>query len=154
MAAKKIGCPVHILGVAMTANDGLDALAKETGGRAIFLAPGEDIAGAVERFAPVLRAPVVTGLTMPPGWTTADESPLRDLCEADDIVVAIIATPDAAELSLSCTSTQVPGFSLHPSSDSTRHSSVETRHYQLAGLIWARSRIRSLDISDREEMEE
>ena len=151
MAAKKIGCPVHILGVAMTANDGLDALAKETGGRAIFLAPGEDIAGAVERFAPVLRAPVVTGLTMPPGWTTADETPLRDLCEADDIVVAISATPDAAELSLSCTSTQVPGFSLHPSSDSTRHSSVETRHYPLAGLIWARSRIRSLDISDRED---
>ena len=151
MAAKKIGCPVHILGVAMTANDGLDALAKETGGRAIFLAPGEDIAGAVERFAPVLRAPVVTGLTMPPGWTTADETPLRDLCEADDIVVAISAAPDAAELSLSCTSTQVPGFSLHPSSDSTRHSSVETRHYPLAGLIWARSRIRSLDISDRED---
>ena len=151
MAAKKIGCPVHILGVAMTANDGLDALAKETGGRAIFLAPGEDIAGAVERFAPVLRAPVVTGLTMPPGWTTADETPLRDLCEADDIVVAISAAPDAPELSLSCTSTQVPGFSLHPSSDSTRHSSVETRHYPLAGLIWARSRIRSLDISDRED---
>ena len=151
MAAKKIGCPVHILGVAMTANDGLDALARETGGRAIFLAPGEDITGAVERFAPVLRAPVVTGLTMPPGWTTADETPLRDLCEADDIVVAISAAPDAAELSLSCTSTQVPGFSLHPSSDSTRHSSVETRHYPLAGLIWARSRIRSLDISDRED---
>ena len=114
MAAKKIGCPVHILGVAMTANDDLDALARETGGRAIFLAPGEDIAGAVERFAPVLRAPVVTGLTMPPGWTTADETPLRDLCEADDIVVAISAAPDAPELSLSCTSTQVPGFSLHP----------------------------------------
>ena len=151
MAAKKIGCPVHILGVAMTANDDLDALARETGGRAIFLAPGEDITGAVERFAPVLRAPVVTGLTMPPGWTTADETPLRDLCEADDIVVAISAAPDAAELSLSCTSTQVPGFSLHPSSDSTRHSSVETRHYPLAGLIWARSRIRSLDISDRED---
>ncbi|MGA1124712.1 MAG: VIT domain-containing protein, partial [Chthoniobacterales bacterium] len=56
-AAKKLGCPVHILGVAMTANDGLDAIAKETGARSIFLAPGEDIAGAVERFAPVLRAP-------------------------------------------------------------------------------------------------
>jgi Ca-activated chloride channel family protein len=151
MAAKKIGCPVHILGVAMTANDDLDALARETGGRAIFLAPGEDIAGAVERFAPVLRAPVVTGLTMPPGWTTADETPLRDLCEADDIVVAISATPDAPELSLSCTSTQVPGFSLHPSSDSTRHTSLDTRHYPLAGLIWARSRIRSLDASDRED---
>ena len=151
MAAKKIGCPVHILGVAMTANDDLDALARETGGRAIFLAPGEDITGAVERFAPVLRDPVVTGLTMPPGWTTADETSLRDLCEADDIVVAISAAPDAAELSLSCTSTQVPGFSLHPSSDSTRHSSVETRHYPLAGLIWARSRIRSLDISNRED---
>ena len=165
MAAKKIGCPVHILGVAMTANDGLDALAKETGGRAIFLAPGEDIAGAVERFAPVLRAPVVTGLTMPPGWTTADETPLRDLCEADDIVVAISAAPDAAELSLSCTSTQVPGFSLHPSSDSTPHTSphssdvyaqLSSLNPQLissrkAGLIWARSRIRSLDISDRED---
>ena len=151
MAAKKIGCPVHILGVAMTANDDLDTLARETGGRAIFLAPGEDIAGAVERFAPVLRAPVVTGLTMPPGWTTADETPLRDLCEADDIVVAISATPDAPELSLSCTSTQVPGFSLHPSSDSTRHTSLDTRHYPLAGLIWARSRIRSLDASDRED---
>ena len=165
MAAKKIGCPVHILGVAMTANDGLDALAKETGGRAIFLAPGEDIAGAVERFAPVLRAPVVTGLTMPPGWTTADETPLRDLCEADDIVVAISATPDAPELSLTCTSTQVSGFSLHSSSDSTPHTSphssdvyaqLSSLNPQLissrnAGLIWARSRIRSLDISDRED---
>ncbi len=148
-AAKKLGCPVHILGIAMTANDGLDAVARETGGRSVFLAPGEDIAGAVERFASVLHAPVVTGLTMPPGWSTADESPLRDLCESDDIVIPISATPDAPELSLTCTSTQLSGFNPPPSSDPTRHLSPVTCHHPLAGLIWARSRIRHLDASKR-----
>ena len=141
MAAKKIGCPVHILGVAMTANDGLDALAKETGGRSIFLAPGEDITGAVERFAAVLRAPVVTGLTMPPGWTTADESPLRDLCEADDIVVAISAAKDARDLDIGGQTAAGTSWSFVP----------ERQSMAKAGLIWARSRIRSLDISDRED---
>jgi Ca-activated chloride channel family protein len=140
-AAKKLGCPVHILGVAMTANDGLDAIAKETGARSIFLAPGEDIAGAVERFAPVLRAPVVTGLTMPPGWTTADESPLRDLCESADVVVPISASKDARDL-------DVGGRTV----DGTAWSIVPERHTMShAGLVWARSRIRSLDASDRED---
>ncbi|MBJ7392535.1 MAG: hypothetical protein JHC85_13275, partial [Chthoniobacterales bacterium] len=141
MAAKKIGCPVHILGVAMTANDDLDTLARETGGRAIFLAPGEDIAGAVERFAPVLRAPVVTGLTMPPGWTTADETPLRDLCEADDIVVAISAAKDARDLDIGGQTAAGTSWSFVP----------ERQSMAKAGLIWARSRIRSLDASDRED---
>jgi Ca-activated chloride channel family protein len=155
-AAKRLGCPVHILGVAMTANDGLDAIAKETGARSIFLAPGEDIAGAVERFAPVLRAPVVTGLTMPPGWTTADETPLRDLCEAEDVVVPISATPGAPPLALTFESTQVSGFSPQPSSAPSVPSQLSSLNPQLissreAGLIWARSRIRSLDASDRED---
>jgi len=108
-AAKQLGCPVHLLGVAMTANDDLEAIARETGGRSVFVAPGEDIPAAVERFAPILRAPVVTGLTITPGWQTADESPLRNLCDGDDIVIPISATPDAPELSLTCTSTQLFG---------------------------------------------
>ena len=140
-AAKKLGCPVHILGVAMSANDGLDALAKETGGRSIFLAPGEDIAGAVERFAPVLRAPVVTGLTMPPGWTTADETPLRDLCESDDIVVAISAAKDARDLDIGGRTADGTSWSFVP----------ERQTMPKAGLIWARSKIRSLDAADCED---
>lgn len=141
MAAKKLGCPVHILGVAMSANDGLDALAKETGGRSIFLAPGEDIAGAVERFAPVLRAPVVTGLTMPPGWTTADETPLRDLCESDDVVVAISAAKDARDLDIGGRRADGTSWSFVP----------ERQTMPKAGLVWARFRIRSLDADDRED---
>jgi Ca-activated chloride channel family protein len=140
-AAKRLGCPVHILGVAMTANDGLDATAKETGARSIFLAPGEDIAGAVERFAPVLRAPVVTGLTMPPGWTTADESPLRDLCESDDVVVPISASKDARDLDVGGRTVDGTAWSIVP----------ERQAMSKAGLVWARSRIRSLDASDRED---
>ena len=140
-AAKKLGCPVHILGVAMSANDGLDALAKETGGRSIFLAPGEDIAGAVERFAPVLRAPVVSGITMPPGWATADESPLRDLCEAEDVVVPISASKDARDLDVGGRTVDGTAWSIVP----------ERQTMPKAGLIWARSRIRSLDASDRED---
>jgi len=141
MAAKKLGCPVHILGVAMSANDGLDALAKETGGRSIFLAPGEDITGAVERFAAVLRAPVVTGLTMPPGWTTADETPLRDLCESDDIVIPISAAKDARDLDIGGKTADGTSWSFVP----------ERQTMTKAGLLWARSRIRSLDASDRED---
>jgi Ca-activated chloride channel family protein len=141
MSAKKLGCPVHILGVAMSANDGLDALAKETGGRSIFLAPGEDITGAVERFAAVLRAPVVTGLTMPPGWTTADETPLRDLCESDDIVIPISAAKDARDLDIGGKTADGTSWSFVP----------ERQTMPKAGLLWARSRIRSLDASDRED---
>jgi hypothetical protein len=125
----------------MTANDGLDAIAKQTGGRSIFLAPGEDIAGAVERFAPVLRAPVVTGLTMPPGWTTADESPLRDLCESDDVVVPISASKDARDLDVGGCTAEGASWSIVP----------ERNTMPKAGLAWARSRIRSLDASDRED---
>ncbi len=158
-AAKQLGCPVHIVGVAMTANDGLDAVAKQTGARSIFLAPGEDIAGAVERFTPVLRPPVVTGLTMPAGWTTAEDTPLRDLCDGDDTVIPISATPDAPELTLTFESTQLSGLAdtcpLSPASSSsssdTRHLSLVTCHYKGASLCWARSRIRHLDASDRED---
>jgi len=145
----------------MTANDGLEAIARETGGRSVFVAPGEDIPAAVERFAPILRSPVVTGLTLTPGWQTADESPLRNLCDGDDIVIPISANPEASELILTCTSTQVcpglsplhsgSGFSLHPSSGSTRHLSPVTCHYKGASLCWARSRIRHLDASKRKD---
>jgi hypothetical protein len=164
-AAKQLGCPVHLLGVAMTANDGLEAIARETGGRSVFVAPGEDIPAAVERFAPILRSPVVTGLTLTPGWQTADESPLRNLCDGDDIVIPISANPEASELILTCTSTQVcpglsplhsgSGFSLHPSSGSNQVSNSAFIPRQIssreAGLIWARSRIRHLDASKRKD---
>jgi hypothetical protein len=84
---------------------------------------------------------VVTGLTMPPGWTTADESPLRDLCEAEDVVVPISASKDARDL-------DVGGRTV----DGTAWSIVPERHTMShAGLVWARSRIRSLDASDRED---
>ena len=140
-AAKQLGCPVHLLGVAMTANDGLEAIARETGGRSVFVAPGEDIPAAVERFAPILRAPVVTGLTLTPGWQTADESLLRNLCDGDDIVIPISANPEASELILTCTSA-VPQLSpLNPQLISSRN----------AGLLWARSRIRHLDASKRKD---
>lgn len=135
LAAKKVGCPVHILGIAMTANDGLDAVAKETGGRSVFLAPGEDIAGAVERFASVLRAPVVTGLTMPAGWSTADDAPLRDLCDADDIVIPISASRDARDLDVGGRSAEGAAWSIVP----------ERQDLPNAGLMWARPRIRHLD---------
>jgi Ca-activated chloride channel family protein len=140
-AAKQLGCPVHIVGVAMTANDGLDAVAKQTGARSIFLAPGEDIAGAVERFTPVLRPPVVTGLTIPAGWTTAEDTPLRDLCDADDTVIPISAAMEARDLDLGGRVADGAAWSVVP----------ERQNMTKAGLIWARSRIRHLDASDCED---
>jgi Ca-activated chloride channel family protein len=138
-AAKKLGCPVHVLGIAMTANDGLDAIAKETGGRSIFLAPGEDIAGAVERFASVLRAPVVTGLTLPAGWTTVDDAPMRDLCDADDLVIPISATRDARDLDVGGRAAEGAAWLIVP----------ERQDLPSAGLMWARARIRHLDATKR-----
>jgi hypothetical protein len=137
-AAQQLGCPVHLLGVAMTANDELDAIARSTGGRSVFLAPGEDIPAAVERFAPILRAPVITGLSLTPGWQTADESPLRNLCDGDDIVIPISATEDAAELTLTFESTQLfPVASPSPAtavSSGTRHLSLQRRQPLLVPL--------------------
>ena len=98
--ARSIGCPVHIIGVAMTMNDALGAVASSTGGRSVFLAPGEDIPAAVERFAPVLRDPVITNLSLSSGWTTADGSKLRDLVDGDDLVVPVSATKDAGPFAL------------------------------------------------------
>ena len=140
-AAKQLGCPVHLLGVAMTANDGLEAIARETGGRSVFVAPGEDIPAAVERFAPILRSPVVTGLTLTPGWQTADESPLRNLCDGDDIVIALSASDDAMDLDVGGRTADGSLWSVIP----------ERQPLASAGLVWARSRIRHLDASKRKD---
>ena len=55
--AREAGCPVHVVGIAITPNDALRAVAEETGGRVVFLSPGDDIPAATERFAPLLRPP-------------------------------------------------------------------------------------------------
>lgn len=140
-AAKRLGCPVHLVGVAMTANDGLDAIARVIGGRSAFLAPGEDIPAAVERFAPVLRAPVVTGLTLAPGWQTADESPLGDLCDGDDIVIPLSASREARDLDVGGRTADGHAWSVVP----------ERQKLISAGLLWARARIRHLDACKRED---
>ena len=140
-AAKQLGCPVHLLGVAMTANDGLEAIARETGGRSVFVAPGEDIPAAVERFAPILRSPVVSGLTITPGWQTADESPLRNLCDGDDIVIPLSASDDALDLDVGGRAADGSLWSVIP----------ERQTLASAGLVWARSRIRHLDASKRKD---
>jgi Ca-activated chloride channel family protein len=138
-AAQQLGCPVHLLGVAMTANDGLDAIARSTGGRSVFLAPGEDIPAAVERFAPILRAPVITGLSLTPGWQTADESPLRNLCDGEDVVLPISASKDALDLDVGGHTADGSVWSVVP----------ERQTLANAGLLWARSRIRHFDASKR-----
>ena len=140
-AAQQLGCPVHLLGVAMTANDGLDAIARSTGGRSVFLAPGEDIPAAVERFAPILRAPVITGLSLTPGWQTVDESPLRNLCDGDDLVIPISGTADALDLDVGGHTADGSLWSVVPEGQTLAH----------AGLLWARSRIRHLDASKRKD---
>lgn len=140
-AAQQLSCPVHLLGVAMTANDGLDAIARSTGGRSVFLAPGEDIPAAVERFAPILRSPVVSGLTITPGWQTADESPLRNLCDGDDIVIPLSASDDALDLDVGGRAADGSLWSVIP----------ERQTLVNAGLLWARSRIRHLDASKRQD---
>jgi hypothetical protein len=140
-AARQLGCPVHLLGVAMTANDGLDAIARSTGGRSVFLAPGEDIPAAVERFAPILHAPVITGLSLTPGWQTADESPLCNLCAADDIVIPISASADALDLDVGGHTADGSLWSVVP----------ERQTLSNAGVLWARPRIRHLDASKRED---
>jgi Ca-activated chloride channel family protein len=135
-AAKELGCPVHVIGVAMTANDELDALAQETGGRAVFLSPGADIPAAVERFAPILRSPVMTNLSLTGGWSVADGSPLRDLVDGEDLIVPLSAVAGADPLAIEgCRSADGTLTLLRPS-ESTLAG---------AGLIWARTRIRHLE---------
>ena len=137
--AQSIGCPVHVIGVAMTMNDALGAIASATGGRSVFLAPGEDIPSAVERFAPVLRDPVITDLSLPSGWTTADGSKLRNLVDGDDVVVPISATKDAAQFALT-----------GKKPDGSPWEVVRTENILPgAGLVWARARVRHLDSKGR-----
>ena len=137
--ARSIGCPVHIIGVAMTMNDALGAVASSTGGRSVFLAPGEDIPAAVERFAPVLRDPVMTNLSLSSGWTTADGSKLRDLVDGDDLVVPVSATKDAAPFALT-----------GKKADGSRWEVIRAENtLPAAGLVWARSKVRHLDSKGR-----
>ncbi len=137
--AAEFGCPVHLLGVAMTANDGLEAVARATGGRSVFLAPGEDLPAAVERFAPVLRAPVVKELTLPAGWQTAGESSLHDLGDGDDLVVPLSAAEGAPDLRVLGRMADGSAWSVVP----------EIQAHARAGLLWARPRIRHLDATGR-----
>lgn len=137
--AASLGCPVHIVGVAMTMNDALGSVASSTGGRSVFLAPGEDIPSAVERFAPVLRAPVITELSLPSGWSTPDGSKLRDLVDGDDVVVPISAAKDAPQFGLS-----------GKQSDGSPWQVARTENLlAAAGLVWARARVRHLDFKGR-----
>ncbi len=133
--AQEAGCPVHVVGIAITPNDALRAVAEETGGRVVFLSPGDDIPAAVGRYAPLLRPPVVRELSMPAGWEAADGRSLQDLTPGEDLVIPVSATPEAPELSLA-------GIS----SDGSLWSSIPTREdCKPAGLIWARARIRHLE---------
>ena len=137
--ARSIGCPVHIIGVAMTMNDALGAVASSTGGRSVFLAPGEDIPAAVERFAPILRDPVMTNLSLSSGWATADGSKLRDLVDGDDLVVPVSATKDAAPFALT-----------GKKADGSRWEVVRAENtLPAAGLVWARAKVRHLDSKGR-----
>jgi Ca-activated chloride channel family protein len=133
--AREAGCPVHVIGIAISPNDALRAVAEETGGRAVFLSPGEDIEAATERFAPLLRPPVVRELTMPAGWEAADGRPLRDLTAGDDLVVPVSAASGAPGLSLAGTGCDGSPWEVTPGQEDCKP----------AALIWARARIRHLE---------
>ena len=133
--AREAGCPVHVIGIAISPNDALRAVAEETGGRAVFLSPGEDIEAATERFAPLLRPPVVRELSMPAGWEAADGRPLRDLTAGDDLVVPVSAAPGTPELSLAGMGADGSPWKLTPVQEDCKP----------AALIWARARIRHLE---------
>lgn len=136
--AREARCPVHVVGIAITPNDALRAVAEETGGRVVFLSPGDDIPAATERFAPLLRTPVMSNLSMPAGWEAADGRPLRDLTAGDDLVIPISAAPGVPDLSLAGTST-----------DGCLWTSIPCKEIcKPAGLIWARARIRHLERRD------
>jgi hypothetical protein len=93
----------------------------------------------VERFAPVLRDPVITDLSLPSGWTTADGSKLRNLVDGDDVVVPISASKDAAQFALT---------GKRP--DGSPWEMVRTENILPgAGLVWARARVRYLDSKGR-----
>lgn len=134
-AAKACGCPVHVLGIAMGVSDSLGALADETGGRAVFLSPGEDLVGAVERFAPILGKPLVEAIALSPGWETVDEKPLRDAAPGDTVTVAVSASAGAGKLILSGRAADGSAWGIEP----------DVRSEAAAGLVWARARIRHLD---------
>jgi len=133
--AREAGCPVHVIGIAISPNDALRAVAEETGGRAVFLSPGEDIAAATERFVPLLRPPVVSKLSMPEGWETADGRPLRDLTIGDDLVVPVSAAPAAPDLSITGADCDGCRWEVKPALEVCGS----------AALIWARARIRHLE---------
>jgi Ca-activated chloride channel family protein len=137
-AAKACGCPVHVLGIAMGVSDSLGALADETGGRAVFLSPGEDLVGAVERFAPVLGKPLVEALQLSPGWETVDGKALRDVVPGDTVIVPVSASGDEGRMVLSGRAADGSAWGIEP---------VECREVA-AGLVWARARIRHLDRRD------
>jgi Ca-activated chloride channel family protein len=133
--ARSLGCPLHIVGVAMTMNDALGAVSTATGGRSVFLAPGQDIPSAIERFAPVLRAPVLTDLALPAGWTTADGEKLRNLVDGDDVIIPLSASADAPPLFVAAQDTCDGMLKLMP----------DEHALPAAGLAWARARVRHLD---------
>jgi len=134
-AAKACGCPVHVLGIAMGVSDSLGALADETGGRAVLLSPGEDLVGAVERFAPVLGKPLVEAICLSPGWDTVDGKALRDVVPGDTMIVPVSAGEDAGKLIVSGRAADGTAWGVEP---------AECREVA-AGLVWARARIRHLD---------
>lgn len=137
--ARSLGCPLHIVGVAMTMNDALGAVSTATGGRSVFLAPGQDIPAAIERFAPVLRAPVLTDLALPAGWTTADGEKLRNLVDGDDVIIPISGTANAAPLFVAA----------QDSAGAMLKLATEEHALPGAGLAWARARVRHLDLKHR-----
>jgi Ca-activated chloride channel family protein len=137
--ARSLRCPLHIVGVAMTMNDALGAVSTATGGRSVFLAPGQDIPSAIERFAPVLRAPVLTDLALPVGWTTADGEKLRNLVDGDDVIIPLSASADAPPLFIAAQDTSDGMLKLVP----------EEHVLPGAGLAWARARVRHLDFKHR-----
>ena len=131
--AQTAGCPVHVIGISMSPNDALRAVAEETGGSAVFLSPGDDIPAALERFTPLLREPIVRNVGLPSGWSTADGRSVRDLASGDDLVVAISGPGQIGTLT---------GQDFH---GKPWELQLESSTCEPAGLVWARSRIRHLE---------
>jgi len=80
-AARAAGCLVHLIGMGLAPNDAIRSIAEVSGGRAVFLAPDEDIPSAIERFASVLIAPTLLAPTLPKGWKTATDLPILDILD-------------------------------------------------------------------------
>jgi Ca-activated chloride channel family protein len=143
LASKHREVPIHTFGIDTAVNDAfLKELAVQHHGTSALVTPNDDIVGTVSRLGYRLRRPVLTNLSVSPGWEPS--RPFPDIHSNEHVLVALRGPKNGKNF-------EVTGKLTGAANQSYRFDLVASSA-ALPRLLWARQRIGGL-LADEQKQE-